>query len=70
MAAFVLTHHKYCADLDILVAGCDAQEKRVFDAIDGVASIAEITADVGSSFDARSFFRKLWCYDQVVFHRR
>jgi hypothetical protein len=25
---------------------------------------------VGSSFDARSFFRKPWCYDQVVFHRR
>jgi hypothetical protein len=48
----------------------DAQERRVFDAIDGNRSIAEIAADVGGSFDARSFFGKLWCYDQVVFHRR
>jgi hypothetical protein len=54
-------------DLLLLI---DAQEKRVFDAIDGRRSIAEIAADVGGgSFDARCFFQKLWCYDQVVFHR-
>jgi hypothetical protein len=53
-----------------LLVFIDAHEKRVFDAIDGRRSIAEFTADVGGgSFDARSFFQKLWCYDQVVFHR-
>ena len=49
-----------------LILVVDAKEKRVFDRIDGRRSIAEI---VGAEcyFDARSFFQKLWHYDQVVF---
>ena len=51
----------------ILVIG--AQEKRMFDAIDGRRSIQEIIHHAGDdrSSDARAFFQKLWWYDQVVF---
>jgi SAM-dependent methyltransferase len=48
----------------------DAQEKRMFEAIDGRLSISEILAKVkekGGSPLARVFFEKLWWYDQVVF---
>ena len=52
-------------DLFILI---NAQEKQIFDAIDGRRSIAEIVEKVeGSSPVARDFFEKLWRYDQVVF---
>ena len=44
----------------------DAQEKRMFDAIDGRRTIAEIVKERDSH--ARVFFEKLWRYDQVVFH--
>jgi SAM-dependent methyltransferase len=53
-----------------LILAIDANEKELFDLIDGRLSIAEII-DQGSlnrSLQrARSFFEKLWWYDQVVF---
>jgi hypothetical protein len=45
-------------------------EKRMFDAIDGQRTIAEIAIRAGleSAADcAKGFFEKLWQYDQVVF---
>ena len=52
----------------------DAAEKRLFDAIDGVSSIADIAAKNApsarkeSGLDlAHAFFERLWWYDQVVF---
>jgi SAM-dependent methyltransferase len=52
-----------------LVLLLDAEDKRLFDRIDGDRSIKEI-ADLagGTGFRrARTFFEKLWWYDQVVF---
>lgn len=51
-----------------LVPVINAQEKRMFERIDGRRSIAEIVddADLGS-FDPHLFFQKLWWHDQVVF---
>ena len=53
-----------------LILAVGAEEKRMFDAIDGRRSIAEIVDRV--RFDgvwpcARTLFEKLWRYDQVVF---
>ncbi len=45
----------------------DAQEKRLFDAIDGERTIGEIAGEHGSSDTARALFERLWRYDQVVF---
>lgn len=46
----------------------NAQEKKLFTAIDGRRSLAEIVEKVeGSPVLARDFFEKLWRYDQVVF---
>ena len=54
----------------------DEHERRMFEAIDGHRSISEIVNDLkkGSALQAaeasriaRSFFEKLWWYDQVVF---
>jgi SAM-dependent methyltransferase len=52
----------------------DANEKKMFDAIDGKRSIAEIVESAGPSSEengkldqARSFFEQLWWQDQVVF---
>ncbi len=55
-----------------LVLPVDAEEKRLFDAIDGQRNIDEITRntlpDDDDSHDlAGSFFERLWQYDQVVF---
>jgi hypothetical protein len=55
---------------DDLFLFIDAQEKRMFEAIDGRRSISEIVDKVkekGASALARVFFEKLWWYDQVVF---
>ena len=41
-------------------------EKKMFDAVDGRRSIGEIT-DAVDSDDGRTFFEKLWYYDQVTF---
>lgn len=43
-----------------------AKEKSIFDRIDGRRSIAALVAG-DNTFDAQTFFQKLWSYDQVVF---
>ena len=52
-----------------LVLFIDAPTKRLFDAIDGHRSIADIVRDAGGIGDdrARMFFEALWRHDQVVF---
>ena len=51
-----------------LILVINAQQKQMFDAIDGRRSMAEIVARAGGNpADARVFFEKLWNYDQVVF---
>ena len=52
-------------DLYLLI---DAQEKLIFDAIDGRRSISEIVGEANESAPlVRDFFQKLWWYDQAVF---
>jgi hypothetical protein len=57
-----------------LILPIDSTQKRSFDAIDGNRSIGEIvksvlpTAQQNGQLDiARTFFERLWWYDQVVF---
>jgi SAM-dependent methyltransferase len=57
-----------------LIMPIDSTEKRLFDSIDGRASIASIveralaSSQTKSQLDmARTFFEKLWWHDQVVF---
>jgi hypothetical protein len=53
-----------------LTLAIDTREKRLFDAIDGRRCIAEIVEHVRLDDAwprARTFFEKLWWYDQVVF---
>jgi SAM-dependent methyltransferase len=45
----------------------DMQEKRLFDAIDGQRTIKELAKQNGTLEASRTFFRRLWRYDQVVF---
>jgi hypothetical protein len=45
----------------------DAQQKSLFDAIDGQRTIAEIAPDGALRPVARVLFERLWWYDQVVF---
>jgi SAM-dependent methyltransferase len=45
----------------------DAQQKRLFDAIDGECTIAELACEHGGPDTARMLFERLWWYDQVVF---
>ena len=52
----------------------EAEDKRLFDAIDGIRSIADIVETTRSSSRqppnlerARAFFEQLWWYDEVVF---
>jgi hypothetical protein len=56
-----------------LIMPIDSTEKRLFDAIDGSCSIGGIvertlpSSETKSQLDmARTFFEKLWWYDQVV----
>jgi SAM-dependent methyltransferase len=49
-----------------IVLPIDAQELRLFDAIDGKRAIAEIAGARGHEL-ARGFFERLWWHDQVVF---
>jgi SAM-dependent methyltransferase len=44
----------------------DAQQKRLFDAIDGDRRIGEIVSDRHRDF-GRALFEKLWWHDQIVF---
>jgi SAM-dependent methyltransferase len=67
-AAGVLLNQTHVFDDLYLVI--DAQEKEMFEAIDGRRSISEIVDKVkerGAAAPARVFFEKLWRYDQVVF---
>ena len=50
-----------------LFLAIDTLEQKMFDAIDGRRSISEIIEGKGNPSRARSFFEKLWWYDQVVF---
>ena len=57
-----------------LIMPIDSTEKRLFDAIDGSSSIGRIVERASRSSHtelqldmARTFFEKLWWYDQVVF---
>ena len=57
-----------------LIAPIDAREKRMFDAIDGTRTIGQIVESLGpttqapaQSGPARTFFERLWWYDQMVF---
>ena len=46
----------------------NAQEREIYEAIDGRRTIGEIVGTVeGSGPRSRDFFQKLWWYDQVVF---
>jgi SAM-dependent methyltransferase len=49
-----------------LVLPIDAREKRMLDAIDGERSIREIAATHGHLDASRTFFERLWRYDQIV----
>jgi SAM-dependent methyltransferase len=49
-----------------LVMVIDAQEKRLFDAVDGRRTLGEIASGVPPEM-ARNFFERLWWWDQVVF---
>ncbi|HKE60629.1 MAG TPA: class I SAM-dependent methyltransferase [Pyrinomonadaceae bacterium] len=53
-----------------LILPINAQQKRIFDAIDGHRTVAEIVDSVssrGDSSPAHEFFQQLWRYDQIVF---
>ena len=52
-----------------LVLVLDAEDKRLFDQIDGHRSIKQISDHAGATGcgRARTFFERLWWYDQVVF---
>jgi hypothetical protein len=53
---------------DDLYLFIDAQEKKIFEAIDGHRTVGEIVENVKSeSSHASQFFDKLWWHDQVVF---
>jgi hypothetical protein len=45
----------------------NAQQKKLFDAIDGKRSIGEIAPETAQRNIARVLFEGLWWYDQVVF---
>lgn len=67
-AALINQTHTYTD----LVLPIDRAEKRVYEAIDGTRSVAEIAAVAGvgegeSRGRLAGFLRKLWWYDQVVF---
>ena len=49
-----------------LITPIDATEKRLFDAIDGERSLADIVGDSDRDI-GRALFEKLWWHDQVVF---
>ena len=65
-AGVLLNRSHQFHDLIIVI---DEKEKRLFDSVDGHRSVTEIVELNRSSnaSQARSFFEKLWCYDQVVF---
>jgi SAM-dependent methyltransferase len=60
-SAVLINRTHTCRDLFLPI---DAAEKRLFDAVDGHRSIGAILEQPDR---ARSFFERLWWYDQVVF---
>jgi SAM-dependent methyltransferase len=64
-AAGVLLNQSHAFHDLILVL--DAQEKRMFDLIDGHRTIAQIVNQSGGGTSRPRFWEKLWRYDQVVF---
>jgi SAM-dependent methyltransferase len=50
-----------------LILVIDAEEKGMFDLIDGLRSIAQIVNQSGGNTSRARFWEKLWWYDQVVF---
>lgn len=68
-AVLINRNHTY-TDLYLPI---DAQQKKLFDAIDGKRSIGEIAPENAFREAARVLFERLWWYDQVVFdasHKR
>jgi hypothetical protein len=63
-AAVLINQTHTCTDLYLPV---DAQEKKLFDAIDGERTIGEIAPEHGHLDTARALFERLWWYDQIVF---
>lgn len=70
-AAVLINQTHTCKDLFMLI---NATEKRWFDAIDGIHRIGEIAQKMQPSSQksmqldmVRTFFERLWWYDQVVF---
>jgi hypothetical protein len=63
-AAVLINKSHTCTDIYLPVS---AQQKSLFDAIDGKRTIAEIAPQVGRRDAARVLFQGLWWYDQVVF---
>ena len=57
------TGHTY-ADIYLPI---DAQQKALFDAIDGRTPICALAPDEESRLVAATLFERLWQYDQVVF---
>jgi hypothetical protein len=62
-AVLINRNHTY-TDLYLPV---NAREERLFEAIDGRRTIAEIAVDEGDRVTAGTFFEKLWRWDQAVF---
>jgi SAM-dependent methyltransferase len=70
-SAVLINQTHTCRDLYLPI---DTTEKRLFDAIDGSRSIGDIAAETSPASQkavqldlARTFFERLWQYDQVVF---
>jgi SAM-dependent methyltransferase len=63
-AAVLINQAHTCTDIYLPIA---AQEKRMFDAIDGRRTIGEITSGERQDL-ARRLFERLWWHDQVVFY--
>jgi hypothetical protein len=61
--AVLLNRAHECTDLILPIA---QREKRWFDAIDGRSAIGEIVSADEDRAAARTFFERLWWYDQVV----
>lgn len=63
-AAVVLNRSHTCTDLYLPI---NAQEKQLFDAVDGHHRIGEIVHKPGHAELARTLFERLWQHDLVVF---
>ena len=63
-AAVLINRAHTCTDLYLPI---DAEQKALFDRIDGTRTIAAIAGSDAHRPIAREFFQQLWDYDQVVF---